>query len=207
MNTTVLLTERYVRPRASEAPQEPAHHSYFSELIRVVFNRPTQNLETDLGTAVLFAAPHPGCGVSYICSYIAADLAASGGKVLLADAQAVLALTSRDSGRAVSLCERVEPGQVWVLGGKQIEDAGHCPPRLPSSPMAVLDLLTQEFTHIVIDAPALSVSDDALTLSAAVYGSVFVAEAGRTEKRQLTEARSKFTSLGARVFGSIYNAR
>ncbi len=223
MNTTVMLTEvrteRYARAKASELASElaseiaseiageiagePARASYFSELIRVVFERPGEAL----GSAVQFAAPHPGCGVSYICSSIAAELAASGAKVLLADAQAILAIAHRDGVHAVALCERVEPGRVWVLGSRQIEHAGLSSSRVLSSPAAVLELLRHEFSHIVIDAPALSVSDDALTLSATVLGTVFVAASARTEKRQIVEACRTFTSLGAKVFGSVYNAR
>ena len=211
MNTTVVLsevlTERYARPRAgeiaSEIPDEPAHPSYFSELIRVVFERRSEVL----GSAVQFAAPHPGCGVSYICSSIAAQLAGMGGKVLLADAQAILALAHRGAVHAAAVCERVEPGRVWVLGSCQIEAAGLGSSRAASSPAAALELLRREFSHVVIDAPALSASDDALTLSAAVLGTVFVAASGRTEKRQIVNAHRTFTSLGARVFGSVYNAR
>lgn len=217
MSATVLPNERYIKLKKPEGLQEPIAPSYFSELIRVAFSSKAK----DQGGAVLFTAPHRGCGVSYFCSYIAAELALAGNKVLLADAEAILALAKRDS-VDIALCERIGPGRVWVLGMKQVQGADipgidlrnmdlhnvdRCSLRTTSSPMTVLELLTQEFSHVVIDAPALAVSDAALTLSAAVLGCVFVAEAGQTEKRQIIEAHKKFISLGARVFGCIYNAQ
>ena len=66
--------------------------------------------------------------------------------------------------------------------------------------------MSEQFTHVLLDAPALSVSDDALSLAAAVRGIVLVAKVGATTKRELLQAQQQFEALGGRVLGSVYNA-
>ncbi len=205
MSHSVLLKERATQHRQDLNLQDVVQPSFFAELIRTTF------VMRDMSTAasVLFTAPYSGCGVSYVCSCVAAELACEGGKVLLADAAAIAALADRntDRDRAVALCEQAAPGGAWVLGSRQISAlSAEWPDAQRQTPSVILDALAQEFTHIVIDAPAISVSDVALRLATCVDGSILVAEAGRTEKRQMQALHRKFVSLGARVFGSVYNA-
>ena len=65
--------------------------SYFSELIQNVFAR-DYDMECK---PVLFTSPRPGAGVSLVCSYVATELAGQGGRVLLAEVQALRALARR----------------------------------------------------------------------------------------------------------------
>jgi len=201
---SVLLKERAGKHRDDLTLQDAVQPSFFAGLIRATF------VIRDLSTAatVLFTAPYSGCGVSYVCSCIAAELAGEGGKVLLADAAVILKLADQNAERhrAVALCEQVAPGGAWVLGSHQARAEMSHPQMARQAPEVILDALAQEFTHIVIDAPAISVSDVALRLATCVDGSILVAEAGRTEKRQMQALHRKFISLGARVFGSVYNA-
>jgi Mrp family chromosome partitioning ATPase len=195
MSTTTVSAERFMR--------EPVRKSYFSDLIRIAFPKQPESL----AAPTMFTAPHPGSGVSFVCSCIAAELASEGSKVLLADAHALISLAREDGRFPLQYCERVEPGRVWVLGMSQlaIADAGSESGYL--SVASVLDRLVPEFSHIIIDAPAISESDDALLLSTSVYGTVLLAKRGRTTKREIVDAERKMASLGGHVLGSIYNSR
>ncbi len=98
----------------------------------------------------------------------------------------------------------IDSSRLWVLGPGHMEagDQGD-----PSSVASVLTALREEFMHIIVDAPALSISGDAITLAAAVFGTVLVAQSGSTATQEVVRARQKFISLGGRVLGSIYNGR
>lgn len=203
MSATPIQAERVSRiPLPHELP-DSFRRSYFSDLIRAAFPKQPDNA----GCATLFTAAHAGCGVSFICSYVATEVAVQAGKVLLADAKALVELTEKYDEDAFQLCERIEPGRVWILGTQQLRNKGTLR-RPPSASLStVLDQLSKEFPAIVIDAPAVSDSDDALLLSTAVYGTVLVAEADRTDKRAFAEAYRRISGLGGRVLGSIYNSR
>ena len=178
-----------------------ATFSYFSDLIRGAYP-PYQG---GPGTAILFTSLDRGCGVSHICSSVASDLGERGSPVLLAEATTLdLLAGSQIPG---SFVKRLRPGRVSVLGPQQVcaDDLPEVP--LPGSAAQVVKTLQGEFPSIVIDAPALSVGTTALLLCGAVQGVIFVARAGQTRTRALTEAQKTFTSLGARVLGCVYNAR
>jgi Mrp family chromosome partitioning ATPase len=194
MSTTTVSTERFTR--------EPVGKSYFSDLLRIAFPKQPESL----AAPTMFTAPHPGSGVSFVCSCIAAELACEGGKVLLADAHALISLARQDGRFPLPYCERVEPGRVWVLGMSQLATADTDSRAVYLSAASVLDRLVPEFSHIIIDAPAISESDDALLLSTSVHGIVLLAKRGRTTKREIVNAQRKMASLGGRVLGSIYNS-
>ena len=203
MSATTLPAERVARLQVSTEIVEPVRRTYFSDLIRVSFPKQPDGL----ACATLFTAPQPGCGVSFICSYIAAEMAAQGGKVLLADANAILALAHLNGATALQLCERIEPGRVWVLGAQQLSKRRPDAKGVGTSVTSLLDYLKREFSAIIIDAPATSESNDALLLSTVVHGTVLVAEAGQTTKAQVVHAHRSIVALGGRVLGSVYNSR
>ena len=92
MSKSVLNAERSPRLlHTEEAGSSVRRYSYFSELIETVFSR-----EFDPRCKpILFTSPNSGAGVSFVCSFIATELASQGGKVLLADVQALLGLARR----------------------------------------------------------------------------------------------------------------
>ena len=204
MSKPVFNAERSPRLLHAEETVSPVRRqSYFSELIETVFPRDFD----PRSKPVLFTSPTPGAGGSFICSYIAAELAGQGGRILLADVQALGSLARRSVEDAGSYPERVETSRLWVLGARQamarpLEKGGG-----PAATAGVLAALREEFTHILLDAPALSVSDEAMSLASAVHGTVLIAQAGATAKSDIARARDQFVSLGGRVLGSIYNAR
>jgi tyrosine-protein kinase Etk/Wzc len=203
LNTSVFPAERSPRLVPPEETVLPLRRSYFSELIETVFLH-----DHDLHCRpIMFTSPDPETGVSFICSYVATELASLGRKVLLLDAQSLASLARRPTQDAVKHVEQIDLSHLWVLGPRQLsvrlpEDRGPA-----SSLTSVMATLREEFTNILVDAPALSVSDDAIKLATIVYGTVFVAQAGRTEKQEIVKASREFVSLGGRVLGSIYNAK
>lgn len=203
MKTSVFPAERSTGLLPTKETSLPLRRNYFSELIEMLFLH-----DHDLPCrAIMFTSPDPGTGVSFICSYVAAELASLGGRILLTDAQTLMSLARRPPQDAVRQAERIDFSRLWVLGPQQVSL------RLPgdrsqmSSLTPVLATLREEFTNIVVDAPALSASDDAIKLATVIYGTVLVAQAGRTGKQEIVKASQKFVSLGGRVLGSIYNAR
>ncbi len=148
----------------------------------------------------------PDAGVSYVCAYLATELANATGRVLLADAHTLLQLARVPATVAVALAEPVDPGKLWVLGPKQLEVPFVENPSARSSVAALLACCRQTFTHVIIDAPSLDVSEDAITLATAVYGTILAVQFD-TRKQAVIHARERITSLGGRVLGSIFNAR
>ena len=200
---SLMSPERSPRLFRAEEGDLPLRNGYFSELIQSIFLR---DLDTEC-KPVMFTSPSPGAGVSFTCSCIVTDLAAIGHKVLLADAQTLVRLARRPAEESLLKAERIDMTRLWVLGQRQMGTRVMDERFTPSSVSSVLAALCDEFTHIVIDAPALSASDDAITLAAAVYGTVFVAHRDRTARKEMVQARQQFVSLGGRVLGTIFNAR
>jgi hypothetical protein len=138
---------------------------------------------------------------------IATELANQGDRVLLADAQTILRLARCPVESIFPICQRIETSTLWVLGPKQYEDRAPDPHVDEISASAVLSMLSQTFNHIVIDAPSLSTADDAILLATAVHGTVLVVPSGSSEPQEIARICREFSSLGARIFGSVYNAR
>lgn len=202
MNTSVFSADRAPRLLYTEEAPAPVRRSYFSDLIQTVFFR---DIDPEC-RPTMFTSTTSGAGVSFVCSSVATELAALGGKVLLADAQTLVRLARRPEKDAVNGPERIDLSRLWVLGPRQI-DLRAAPDGVPSSLTTVLTALRDEFTHIIVDAPALSSSEDAIILAAVVYGTIFVAQSGSTGTQEIAQARQKFISLGGRVLGSVYNGR
>ena len=206
MSKGTLLNALYTAEERTEAPEQALaasspQASYFLDLLRIAYGTQSDGP----GTAVVFTGLDRGCGVSYVCCSVAAELALRGGKVLLADAEAIAALAGVP--RPGAYCERIEPGRVWVLGMNQVNaERPHLATGRGSS-TSVLRLLQPEFSFVVIDAPTVPASDVALSLAGMAQGVVFVAQAGKTVARELKETQNHFKSLGARVLGTVYNAR
>ena len=145
-------------------------------------------------------------GVSFLCTYIATELANLGHRVLLADARALIQMTRMSTSAAVALAEPVEPGRLWVLGSKQSGKPLVESTQTRVSVAALLGACRQTFTHVIIDAPSLETNEEAISLATSVYGTILAVQCD-TRKRAIIEARDHITSLGGRVLGSIFNGR
>ena len=74
-------------------------------------------------------------------------------------------------------------------------------------PGSLLQQLRSRFQYVAIDCPALSASNDVLSLAKLVDGIVLVVEAQRTSKSQIRNAERQIEAAGGRVLGSILNKR
>ena len=200
--SAVFSTER--APRFATAGEPPAaRRTSFSDLIQTLFHSDPRSA----AKGILFTSTATGAGVSFVCSCIATELASQGDRVLLADAQTLLRLARRPVEHIFPICQRIETSTLWVLGPRQYEDRAADPHVDESSATTVLSMLSQTFNHIVVDAPSLSSSDDAVLLATAVHGTVLVVPSGSSEPQEIAQICRQFSSLGARILGSVYNAR
>ena len=71
----------------------------------------------------------------------------------------------------------------------------------------MFNLLRDRFAAVVIDAPALADSSDALVLSRHCDGTVVVVRAERTTRPSVRDALGKLERHGAEVLGTVLNGR
>jgi Mrp family chromosome partitioning ATPase len=180
-------------------PASPGR-SPLSNLIDKAFRR----VEKAVPAAILFVAVERGAGVSWMASAVTAELARNGRSVLLVDTVALLA--ARTEEEALSRCRPAEHGEAWLLSGQDVRQTEPALVAGKHPTGAVLASLLQKFSCVVLDAPALSVSDVAHTFAPLVSGSIFVAREDSTERRALVRACGLFEALGGKVLGCAFNA-
>jgi protein-tyrosine kinase len=177
--------------------------SCLSRLIAEVFERS----EDDSKAGIMLTSPVREAGVSFICSSMAAELALQGLKVLLVDARALLSVRFLSVERVAELCRRMGSSQLWVLGAEETSKVSKTLKEETSGSIeALLRGLEREFPYLLVDAPALSVGNDANLLATQVYGTVLVVRNGQTGKMDLQKAQTSLTAFGGRVIGSVFNA-
>jgi len=203
MNFNYIHEEARSEVPANELLNEPTQHTCFSGLIDQLFDRSWKNSPS----TVMLTSPHRRAGVSFICSNIAAELALQGGKVLLVDAQALLAVRLCSPQLVAALCRRMGHLDVSVLAMEDIGEWSVGPEAGESSVTgSQLRELEREFSFVLIDAPALSAGMDAKLLAPSVYGTVIVARANQTRDEELRKTYQTLTEVGGLVLGSVFNA-
>jgi protein-tyrosine kinase len=70
---------------------------------------------------------------------------------------------------------------------------------------AVLAALQEQYDYILIDSPPVLLASDAMLLSTMVDGVVLVANAQRTPRQVVRDARTRLTSARARMLGVVLN--
>jgi len=199
MTESPVTTE--LRPGLNEIDQmiEANQCSPLSNLINSIFGRAEQPSRR----SILFTAAESKAGVSWMASAVAAEMAAAGRKVLLADAEVVASFSIADA--VISRCHRVGSGRIWVLGREQMAYAEYLLQPAHGQLEANLRELGREYPYIVVDAPAVSVSDVAVWLAPLVMGSVLVVRERKTETRELVKACGLLSSSGGNILGCVYN--
>jgi capsular exopolysaccharide synthesis family protein len=69
----------------------------------------------------------------------------------------------------------------------------------------LLNLLSQRFTHIIIDSPPVISFTDASILSTVVDGVMLVVHGGRSSRAVVRRAKQQLLDVGAHVFGVVLN--
>jgi Mrp family chromosome partitioning ATPase len=187
---------------AGELPGARTQRSCFSGLIEELFDQSQRSGPT----AVMLTSPRRKAGVSFICSNIAVELALQGESVVLIDAHALLAVREFTPQSATGLCRRVGPADLWVLGMEDVQGRSTNRQTFTGSDVNTkLRELERAFTHVLVDAPALSVGKDANILASSVRGTLMVARAIQTSDAELRKACRVLRAAGGLVLGSVFN--
>src|SRR6187402_393397 len=155
--------------------------------------------------SLMLTAPQPRSGVSYLASCITIMLAERHGPTLLVDALAILELARKRRIPTRHMCVQINHGPLWVLSSSSVTSMSMETLAAPLSVRQIVEKLELLFNYVMVDAPAMSTSDAAESLSTAVNGSMLVVIPNVTEFREVSDARSKLVAQGGRVLGAIYN--
>jgi capsular exopolysaccharide synthesis family protein len=170
-------------------------------------------------TTLLFTSGMHGEGKTVTAVNTAAVLAQMGARVLVIDADlrcsachTVLGVDNK-AGLAEVLAGRWDPADVirpTVSESLFILSSGS----VPSNPAelvgskqmrAVLATLQEQYDYILIDSPPVMLASDAMLLSTMVDGVLLVANAQRTPRRVVRDARTRLTCARARILGVVLN--
>jgi capsular exopolysaccharide synthesis family protein len=96
------------------------------------------------------------------------------------------------------------------LSNLSVLTSGAVPPNpaelLGSSEMVkLLKLLSENFTHIILDSPPVISFTDAVILSTLVDGVMLVVHGGKSSRGVARRARQQLTDVGARIYGVVLN--
>jgi succinoglycan biosynthesis transport protein ExoP len=181
-----------------------------------------ERADRDSAVSVLVTSPSPGEGKTEAAACLAVTLAASGIAVALVDAN----LRSPEVAELFGV--ETEPGLADVLEGRlSLRDALAPVVGMPGlrvlpagsnarerldllEPTAIAEILAQlkrEAEVIVIDAPALTGSAEAVALTAAADAVIVNVSSGRTRVEKLTEVATTLDALGTPVLGLVLHER
>ncbi len=172
---------------------------------------------------IAFTASYSKEGVSYVAQSFGMELARLTGKqTLIADVRRLQSLSTMDLIRMPHCCSQTDIPNLWVLPQEQDDVEGTLPP----SPQGALRLrldteeddesefelgyipaLRMSFDYVLIDCPALSVSEDAAMLASSVDGVVVVVEADRTKGAQVKRTQQTLETANGNLLGFVLNKR
>lgn len=176
------------------------------------------NVDRPLRSIVVTSAV-PGEGKSTTSCNLGIALAEAGHRVLLVDAdlrrpklaeyldlEGAVGLTSVLTGQ-VPLADAI---QQWGDSGLWALTSGAIPPNpselLGSRNMSdLLAALTQGFDMVIIDTPPLLPVTDAAVMATVADGCLLVSRYAKTTVTQATSAVAALTTVGARLFGCVFN--
>jgi capsular exopolysaccharide synthesis family protein len=168
---------------------------------------------------LLFTSGMHGEGKTVTAVNTAAVLAQMGVRVLVIDADLrcsachTLLGVDNKAGLTEVLAGRWDPADVirpTVSESLFLLSSGSVPSNpaelVGSKPMrAVLAALQEQYDYILIDSPPVMLASDAMLLSTMVDGVVLVANAQRTPRQVVRDARTRLTCARARILGVVLN--
>lgn len=192
-------TPRPVNPQPSGVPLDIVEPGFFVPLIRKIME---DGPAGELGGSFVFTSAMPGEGVSAVVTSVARELAAvSGERVLIADAGDIGNFAPADDpdnhepvireGRGLY---RLRP-QTVANNATRVER------------FFLLKQLKDLFPFVLVDAPALSASAEALEFGARSRGLVLVAAAGKLRRSRLQLTKRMIDVSGVPLIGCALNRR
>jgi capsular exopolysaccharide synthesis family protein len=199
-------------PNGWFAPKSDVSEAYFSVLTALQFS-------TSEGTPSSFSitSSQPGEGKSTTSVALARGLASVGSRVLIVDSDMrnpslhKSLSVSNAKGLSDLLTGRTELGQAIQstdIDGVHVITSGPIPPN-PAELLAgdnlksLLKSAMGQFDHVLVDAPPVLGLADALLISMATEGTVFVVESGRTRSTQARQALARLSGVRAHMLGAV----
>jgi capsular exopolysaccharide synthesis family protein len=173
------------------------------------------------GTArtIVITSPSPRDGKSTLSSNLAIAMAKAGKTVLIIDADFRSPSQHRIFGVSgeVGFSSILEAGEIVDRAIRRTTVEGlHVIPSGPSvgSPSEllnsaalteILDELTKQYDHVVIDTPPVLRVDDARIVAASCDATVLVLRADKSNRKLAEESRDRLVAVGARILGVVLN--
>ena len=173
---------------------------------------------------VAFTSYLPEEGVSYVAQSFGVEISKRTGKrTLIADAQRLSEINIMQYNRVAQYCFRTDVKNLWSLPAvddtdeeifdeddNELSQDMYLQP-YESTPMetAVNNLQTLRFAfdYILLDCPALSISDEASFLAPETDGVMIVVEADSTKREQIQNAKQTIERADGNLLGFILNKR
>lgn len=156
-------------------------------------------------------------GVSYTAQSFGVNLAKrTGGRTLIADARRLSRLNMIHYSRISKYCLQTDVPNLWTLppdddddevlsGNAQLQRYG-IRSELQLA-LGNLQTLRFAFDYILLDCPALSISDEAAMLASKIDGVIIVVEADRTRREQIQNTKQAIETADGNLLGLVLNKR
>lgn len=166
---------------------------------------------------VAFTSAESGEGVSYVAKSFGIELARKIGKrTLIADARRLSRLNMLQYSTVERYCFQTNVANLWSLPPEEKNVAA-----LPGGDMSLqthygndlaisyanLQTLRFAYDYVLLDCPALNVSDEATFLAPETDGVMVVVEADHTRREQIQNAQQAIESANAELLGFVLNKR
>ncbi|MFC2171775.1 GumC family protein [Acidobacteriota bacterium] len=205
----------------SLVPVDSSLQSPVAEALRLLRVRVADHCKKNGGNTILITGSAPGCGKTFITSNLALFLALDKKRTLVIEGDlrkpTLHKVFDRKSEEGLSdflASSDVDPNCIlhrfpeWpslflIPGGKPVASSAEL---LGSMKMdKLLALLRKEFEIILIDSPPLLAVSDPSVLVQRTDGVLFVAERGRTSKRELAHCKEALEQSGSKLVGVVFN--
>ena len=170
---------------------------------------------------VAFTSYLPQEGVSYVTQSFGVEISKRTGKrTLIADVQRLSQIDIMKYGEISHYCFQTDVPNLWSLPADENsnkktinadENNEMSLQSSESSPMEItfnnLETLRYAFDYILLDCPALSISDDVVFLVPETEGVMVVVEANQTKREQIQNAQQMIERAEGNLLGFILNKR
>lgn len=164
---------------------------------------------------VAFTSSQSGEGVSFVSESFGAELARRLRKpTLIVDARRLQNLNALDCVRMPQCCYETDIPNLWLLPYEAKEhsrkqewawDLQDSHDEISEFGLGNVQALRLAFDYVLIDCPALSVSDEAALLASSADGVVLVVEAERTRRAEIQAATRTLEMANAKILGMVLN--